>query len=429
MINGANVQFLPPDDPRHRPEGAPDVVVNNTERSLRQMDLIPMLNYSLNATLPFARFRHNVHVEIQFSREQLQQAARHMKKRALWGDGYYTADSDMFCALVHQGYLPMRSLEPSYAWPENMRELHCIVQLLPSKEKYEGCSRNGIRSRSWGSACLGYSFTIVRCWMAVLLAVQPAVVRSSSNVAASQSTAAVISVPAPALGGSSYLAQVQGNRSEAIDVELDPLPSGTQADGAKPFFVLSHFDHRISTRQLTYSSVTGRRRNNSEIATVLFNLANEPWMKYNPSSVADCGFAAEQYTVSRFHSEVLYLESNTYASIALICTVVSSSWTHVVAGQMCISLWEVQWQVVCQSIHCETVNISCRDRYEVSMVKEAGTNEDREPACLAFCKCRDILPEDMLMERGVPLPAQDKDIICSRASWEALEVLCFPSRF
>lgn len=101
-----------------------------------------------------------------------------------------------------------------------------------------------------------------------------------------------------------------GNRSEAIDVELDSLPDGAQSDASKPFFVLSHFDHRISTRQVTYSGATGRRRNQSEVATVLFNLANEPWMKYNPSSVADCGFAAEQYTVSRFHTDTLYLESH-----------------------------------------------------------------------------------------------------------------------
>jgi hypothetical protein len=105
-----------------------------------------------------------------------------------------------------------------------------------------------------------------------------------------------------------------GNRSEAIDVELDSLPAGAQSDSSKPFFILSHFDHRISTRQVTYSGATGRRRTQSDVATVLFNLANEPWMKYNPSSVADCGFAAELYTVSRFHTDALYLESHTCGS-------------------------------------------------------------------------------------------------------------------
>lgn len=58
----------------------------------------------------------------------------------------------------------------------------------------------------------------------------------------------------------------------------------------------------------------------------------------------------------------------------------------------------------------------------MSLVKDASiSNQEGEPAYLKFCKCRSILPEDLLLERGVPLPSEDTEPICSRVSWEALQ--------
>lgn len=71
----------------------------------------------------------------------------------------------------------------------------------------------------------------------------------------------------------------------------------------------------------------------------------------------------------------------------------------------------------------ERLQLACRKRYEVSLVKDASiSNQEGEPAYLKFCKCRTILPEDLLLERGVPLPSEDTESICSRVSWEALQV-------
>lgn len=113
---------------------------------------------------------------------------------------------------------------------------------------------------------------------------------------------------------------LQGNRGDAsIDVELDSLPDQAEPEAAKAYFILSHFDHRISTRQLTYHGGISRRRTQSEVATILYNLVNEPWLKYTPSLIADCGFAAEQYTVSRFQNEILYVESETCALWCCVC--------------------------------------------------------------------------------------------------------------
>jgi hypothetical protein len=144
----AVLQFLAVNDPKHRAEGVPSTVLNNDEHASLSLEQLAVVNYVLNSPLPIDRYPHHTHLEVHFSREQLQQAAKHMKKRCLWGDGIYTADSELLCALIHQGYLPWRSLEPTYSWPENMRLVHAIIEVLPSPCSYSGCSQNGIRSRS-----------------------------------------------------------------------------------------------------------------------------------------------------------------------------------------------------------------------------------------------------------------------------------------
>lgn len=110
---------------------------------------------------------------------------------------------------------------------------------------------------------------------------------------------------------------VQGNLgNSSVDVELDSLPDHSEPEAAKPYFILSHFDHRISTRQVTFHGGINRRRTQSEVATILYNLVNEPWLKYTPSLIADCGFAAHLYTVSKFQREALYIETERYALLS-----------------------------------------------------------------------------------------------------------------
>jgi hypothetical protein len=44
--------------------------------------------------------------------------------------------------------------------------------------------------------------------------------------------------------------------------------------------------------------------------TVVFNLTNEPWLKYNMPAVADRGLKPHEWTSARLHSSVLYLEND-----------------------------------------------------------------------------------------------------------------------
>ncbi len=42
----------------------------------------------------------------------------------------------------------------------------------------------------------------------------------------------------------------------------------------------------------------------------MFNLTNEPWLKYNMPAVADRGLKPHEWTSARLHSSVLYLEND-----------------------------------------------------------------------------------------------------------------------
>ena len=43
--------------------------------------------------------------------------------------------------------------------------------------------------------------------------------------------------------------------------------------------------------------------------TVLYNLCNEPWLKYSMAAVADKGFKKSQWTSARLRRDTLYLET------------------------------------------------------------------------------------------------------------------------
>lgn len=42
----------------------------------------------------------------------------------------------------------------------------------------------------------------------------------------------------------------------------------------------------------------------------MFNLVNEPWLKYSMGAVADKGLKPHEWTSAKLHSQVMYLESH-----------------------------------------------------------------------------------------------------------------------
>lgn len=46
--------------------------------------------------------------------------------------------------------------------------------------------------------------------------------------------------------------------------------------------------------------------------TLVYNLSNEPWPKYNMASIADHGLKPSQWTSARFQTQVLLMETGRY---------------------------------------------------------------------------------------------------------------------
>lgn len=42
---------------------------------------------------------------------------------------------------------------------------------------------------------------------------------------------------------------------------------------------------------------------------MLYNLVNEPWLKYSSMAIADRGLKSSHWTAARLRGEVLYLET------------------------------------------------------------------------------------------------------------------------
>ena len=46
--------------------------------------------------------------------------------------------------------------------------------------------------------------------------------------------------------------------------------------------------------------------------TVVYNITNEPWLKYNMAAIADRGLKPSQWTSARFQTQVLLVETARY---------------------------------------------------------------------------------------------------------------------
>ena len=110
-----------------------------------------------------------------------------------------------------------------------------------------------------------------------------------------------------------------------------------------------------------------RQRHVQEV-TVIFNMVNEPWTKYTPTAICDRGLKPHDWTSSRLHSHVLYLESHT-------------------------------------------------TRYEVSLVEGDTADQER----FKFAKCKRILTAHGARKVGVPLPEGDVDVEFDGLQWEELQ--------
>ena len=102
----------------------------------------------------------------------------------------------------------------------------------------------------------------------------------------------------------------EGGRAQDIELALDFPPDCAlpPAEAPRTFFHAEACGTRVSTRQVA-SGGDKRRARAHDVATVAYNVVNEPWVKYVPAYVADRGYKVGQFTAARFHKEALYLET------------------------------------------------------------------------------------------------------------------------
>lgn len=239
---------------------------------------------------------------------------KQVKSRQLWGEDVYTDDSDLVAVLLHLGYYASNNV----AHHPLVARFYAQVTLLPPRERYASCFRNAVRSRGWFSKIDGCSFQVDRCWL---------VTRSNKQL---------------------------------------ELQQRVDDSTIHPTFALSNNDRQISTRSATGSS---RNKPVTEV-TVLYNLVNEPWLKYAMSAVADRGLKSSHWTASRLREEALYLET-------------------------------------------------ARERFELSFAGAAG--DDAAADTYTFARCKRILPGVEQKKLGCPLPAEEVDVIEADLAWDDVQ--------
>ena len=148
--------------------------------------------------------------------------------------------------------------------PPQVAEVRAVLRPQPPRALFPSTARNSIRSRAWAAPIQGCSYSVEKCWV---------VTRSGTTV------------------------------------DLQPNLDGVPA--AAPTFTPSHME-----RMVTRSVGTGGRQRQLQEVTVLFNLVNEPWPKYNMTAVADKGLRPHEWTSARLHAQCLYLESHRWAGWA-----------------------------------------------------------------------------------------------------------------
>jgi hypothetical protein len=84
-----------------------------------------------------------------------------LRKRKVWGTDIYTDDSDVVGIALHSGWLRL-SPSDGKADEDKAKVQTLLVKLLvaPALIRYQGCTRQGLRSRSWGNGHEGVSLMV-----------------------------------------------------------------------------------------------------------------------------------------------------------------------------------------------------------------------------------------------------------------------------
>lgn len=299
-----------------------------TRKAVRksQDDRLPTLNYKDAGALKelvkiYQQTGPGTLVQVSIPAKNLQPTFSEVKGRHVWGTDIYTDDSDIVCAVMHCGFYNASLKKPV----ASVDEMKVVVQLLPPQKEYPVFVRNGIRSRAWWGGGTSCSYKVERC----------------------------------------CLVSKKGHT-----LELPPRSDRTHE--LIPTFTPANSDRVMNTRSREASSE--RRQRRVQEMTVLYNLSNEPCLKYNMAAIADRGLKPSQWTSARFQTQVLLVESS-------------------------------------------------RQRYELSLVPgaDAENGDAQGEVVYRFARCKQPLTMGLMRKCGLPLPDSELDVLEPALHWEQLK--------
>lgn len=173
-------------------------------------------------------------------------------ERQVWGTDIYTDDSDMVAVLVHADKITLSDTPPAH-------DLLVTLRILEGTDRYPGTIRKNLRSRMWMEPHEGCSVKVEK--VEKVKAKKPEDLRDKEKA-----------------------------REKLLKQRLKQKSVNAEKGRAKR-------DKTSISEQLLGTSV-------------VFSLANDPCIKYTQNVVADRGTQPQAYTAYRFHTGVLYLETD-----------------------------------------------------------------------------------------------------------------------
>jgi len=267
-------------------------------------------------------------------------------------------------------------------------------------DEFRSSSRNGIRSRAWGKSGFAKKKTIGG--EKLVAAPAPAAVGAAGTPAdAKEGETKEAGEGENAEGGEGGVAAsaahplsngvLQTSNGQIINaddfgmvvesavavtvnqqiIELMPTAPESLRYMVVPTFVPEDKERAQRTRAASNANVNvARKKRMIREVTVLYNLCNEPWMKYSMAAVADKGFKKSQWTSARLRRDTLYLETKD-------------------------------------------------ERYQLSWVK--GKGKDENEGSYQFAKCKRALPLEEMRKKGIPLPKDELKDEIKNLSWNEVK--------
>jgi len=334
--------------------------------------------------------------EVRIPAECTVSTNRQVRGHQLWGTDVYTSDSDVVAVLMHCGYYV-----PSLQVPPSLHEIRARVRRVDDvSDEFRSSSRNGIRSRAWGKSGFAKKKTIggeklvaAPAPAAAGAAGTPADVKEGETMEGGEGENAEGGVGGVAASAADPLSNgvlhtSNGQIINADDfgmvvesavamtvnqqtIELMPTAPESLRYMVVPTFVPEDKERAQRTRAASNANVNvARKKRMIREVTVLYNLCNEPWMKYSMAAIADKGFKKSQWTSARLRRDTLYLETKD-------------------------------------------------ERYQLSWVK--GKGKDENEGSYQFAKCKRALPLEEMRKKGIPLPKDELKDEIKNLSWNEVK--------